>query len=298
MILITGAAGLIGSALAHDFEKEGKDLLLCDLFSNADKWNRVKNLKNAAFVHFDDLKEALRFYSPKIIFHMAAYTVPTESDFSGFIKNNIGFSRFLLDYSLSNNADFFYASSSATYGDGRLGFSDLLSIDQLLTLDLKNPYAWSKQRFDFEAHRFIGSSKNRIVGFKFFNTYGDFEYHKLKTDSASVPFRFKQSILKNEDVVILTDPLKRHEKGHQMRDFNSVDLAVDMVKKVAFKSDFNGLMNIGSGEPIKFIDLFERLKKEVPTSTSKIIFKDMTIEQAEQYQFYTCAKLDNFSNLK
>lgn len=298
MILITGAAGLIGSTLARSLLLRGKQIIICDLFSSKEKWENVRDLKDAIFVHFDDLLYSLKFYKPKTIFHFAAYTTPAESNYAGFIKNNIGFSRFLLEYCLNNQVDFFYASSSATYGAGEKGFSDQLNISELKEITLNNPYAWSKQQFDFEVLSFIEKSKNRIVGYKFFNVFGENEHHKLITSSASVPFRFKQSILKNEDVFILIDPLKRYKQGHQERDFISVEKAIDLVQKVASKSSFNGLINIGSGNSVKFIDLFEKIKKDYPLSTSKVIFETMTEEYASQYQFYTCASLDNLKALE
>jgi ADP-L-glycero-D-manno-heptose 6-epimerase len=297
MILITGACGLIGSTLAKALSLKNEELLLCDVFNSLDKWENVKDIKGAKFIHFDDLDHALQFYKPKTVFHLAAYTSFNEASFEGFIKNNIGFSRKMLDYVLSNNADFFYASSSATYGDGSLGFSDILTLDELKAIKHTNPYAWSKQQFDFEAQPFIGKTNNRIVGFKFFNTYGENETHKSRVNSASVPYLFKTAILNNEDVVILTDPLKRYAPGHQSRDFINVFDAVDYIQKIAYNSDFNGLINIGSGKAKKFIDVFDSLKSEFKESTSKVIFKEMTIQQAEEYQFYTCAELDNLKIL-
>ncbi|MBP9752598.1 MAG: NAD-dependent epimerase/dehydratase family protein [Proteobacteria bacterium] len=306
MILITGGAGLIGSTLAKSLLQKGEDVIICDTFSTKKKWENVKDLKDAIFVDPDNLNQIIEQYIHAIpnekrlqkVFHFAAYTVPTESDYLGFVKNNIGLSRQLLNICKNNKIDFFYASSSATYGSGELGFSDKLTIEELKEINIENPYAWSKQQFDFEASRFFEKTESRIVGFKFFNTYGDNESHKLRTDSASVPYRFKQAILKNEDVVIFTDPLKRHAPGHQQRDFIKVDDAITLVQKVAFDSNFNGLINIGSGRPISFVDLFNSLKENHPNSTSKVVFKEMTIEQAEQYQFFTCAKLDNLKDLK
>ncbi|CAO5679173.1 MAG: ADP-L-glycero-D-manno-heptose-6-epimerase [Holosporales bacterium] len=297
MILITGGAGLIGSTLAKSLLQKGEEVIICDTFSSKEKWHNVKNLSDAIFVHFEDMNDALKFYNPKTIFHFAAYTVPTESDYQGFIKNNIGLSRKLLHTCINDKIDFFYASSSATYGNGELGFSDWLTIEELKTIPLQNPYAWSKQQFDFEASQFFDKTESRVVGLKFFNTYGDHESHKLKTNSASVVYRFKQSILKNEDVVIFTDPLKRHEKGSQQRDFISAEKAVDLVQKVSFESKFNGLINIGSGQAVSFIDLFKSIKNEFKESSSEVVFKDMEVDQAEQYQFYTCAKLDQLKKL-
>ena len=178
MIIVTGGAGFIGSALIAALNQRGiTDILVVD---EHDK-DKCKNLVNLSFADYAEKNDFLKTVVEKkinppikAVFHMGACSDTTETDAEYLRKNNYEYTRHLAQWAADSNIRFIYASSAATYGDGSVGFGD--DQEKIETLKPMNIYGYSKQLFDLWAHR-KGLLK-KIVGLKYFNVFGPNEYHK------------------------------------------------------------------------------------------------------------------------
>jgi ADP-L-glycero-D-manno-heptose 6-epimerase len=178
MIIVTGGAGFIGSALIAALNKRGiTDILVVDEYGK----NKCKNLVNLSFADYAEKNDFLKTVIEKKIgtdiesvFHIGACSDTTETNVSYLIKNNYQYSKALAQWTTNANIRFIYASSAATYGDGSKGFSD--DEEKIHELRPLNMYGHSKQLFDLWARK-TGLFK-KIVGLKYFNVFGPNEYHK------------------------------------------------------------------------------------------------------------------------
>ncbi|MCC6127960.1 MAG: ADP-glyceromanno-heptose 6-epimerase [Chlamydiae bacterium] len=289
MIVITGAAGLIGSGVVRYLNDLGHDnLLLVDDLKEGEKW---KNLVGKQFVDmvskekiFDWLKN--REEEIDAIVHLGACSDTTAVDADYLLENNFRFTIRLAQWALSQETRFIYASSASTYGDGTLGLNDEESnIEKLKPL---NMYAFSKQLTDLWMKR--ERVLDRVVGLKYFNVFGPNEYHKKHMASMVLKMMRKAE---NEGVIHLyksNDP--RFADGEQRRDFIYVKDAVRMTcafLEPKYRS-IGGLFNIGQGEAASWNELaralFHALGKE-----PNIEYIDMPKELSKQYQNYTCAEM-------
>lgn len=178
MIVVTGGAGFIGSAIVWRLNELGiNNIIIVDELGKDEKWKNLLGLNFHDFINkyefIEKLNSGLNFKIDTII-HMGANSSTTEIDADHLLNNNYEYTKTLAEYSIKNNILFIYASSAATYGDGMLGFTD----DESTFHSLRplNMYGYSKSLFDLWAIR-TGAVKN-IVGIKYFNVYGPNEYHK------------------------------------------------------------------------------------------------------------------------
>lgn len=175
--LVTGGAGLIGSALIWDLNRRGcEKIVVCDRLGSDEKWRNLSPLRFTDYLEAEELptrleKGALGKFD--MVLHMGACSSTTERDVSYLIRNNYEFTRDLALWSLANNSRFVYASSAATYGDGVRGMSDTGPLEPLRPL---NAYGYSKHLFDLHASR--EGFLDKIVGLKYFNVFGPNENHK------------------------------------------------------------------------------------------------------------------------
>src|SRR6478736_5824635 len=182
-ILITGAAGFIGSCLVQYLNEQGvENLILVDKFRNAEKEKNWKNKKYKYLVDRELLLEWMDENKPKIEFviHLGARTDITESNYNIYKELNVEYSEDVWNYCTAYDIPLIYASSAATYGNGELGYND----DDTMLADLKpqNPYAISKNEFDKWAVRQLNIPP-AWAGLKLFNVYGPNEYHKKHAPS-------------------------------------------------------------------------------------------------------------------
>lgn len=290
MIVITGAAGLIGSGVVRHLNDLGHDrLLLVDDLKQGEKW---KNLVGKEFVDLISKERFLDWLKGResevdAVVHLGACSDTIETNADYLVQNNFQFSVQLAQWALSFKKRFIYASSAATYGDGREGFSDREG--KIECLRPLNMYAFSKQLVDLWMKR--EGVLDRVVGLKYFNVYGPNEYHKKHM--ASMVFKMMQKA-ESEGVIQLyksTDP--QFVDGGQKRDFIYVKDAVKMT--CAFLDPkyraVGGLFNVGQGQATSWNELagalFEALGKE-----PKIEYIDMPLALAKQYQNYTCADME------
>jgi ADP-L-glycero-D-manno-heptose 6-epimerase len=177
MIVVTGGAGFIGSALVWALNERGaNDILVVDELGSDERWKNLRNLSFADYVEKDDFLEMVASSKTppgvKAVLHMGACTDTTERNVSYLIKNNYEYTKLLAQWATDAKMRFIYASSAATYGDGSAGFED--DQTRLETLRPLNAYGYSKQLFDLWARR-TGLLK-KIVGLKYFNVFGPNEY--------------------------------------------------------------------------------------------------------------------------
>ena len=285
-ILITGAAGFIGSALCHELNQRGyENLILIDALGSDEKWKNLVPLRFADFYAAADLNAALADHGDiATIFHLGACSATTERDAAYLMENNTRTTRRLCEWALAGGRRFVYASSAATYGDGTHGMED--GTERLESLRPLNMYGYSKHLFDLYAKR--NGWFDRIVGLKYFNIFGPNEFHK--GDMSSVVLKSYPKIRDESHVTLFRSHHADYGDGEQQRDFLYVKDAVDATLHLAATSTANGLFNIGSGVASTWIDLvtpmFAAMEKPVD-----IRFVDMPEHLRGKYQYHTCADI-------
>lgn len=287
IIMVTGAAGFIGSCLTGYLNHLGyKNLILVDEFEREDKKN---NLKGKTFIHQverDQLLEWLEENKPevKFVFHMGARTDTAEFDYDVLERLNVEYSQDLWNYCIVHDIPLVYASSAATYGSGELGYSDGIAPQKLNPL---NPYGKSKNEFDKWA--MIQVSKPPFwAGLKFFNVYGPNEYHKARM--ASVIFHSFNQIKENGFVKLFKSYRPDFSDGEQLRDFVYVKDVLKICIWLMKNQPRSTIYNVGTGQPRSFYDLakatFAALNKE-----PDVHFIDMPVDIKDKYQYFTEADM-------
>ncbi|HSW86861.1 MAG TPA: ADP-glyceromanno-heptose 6-epimerase [Rhabdochlamydiaceae bacterium] len=289
-IIITGAAGFIGSAVVRHLNDQGvTNLLLVDDIKKTQKWKNLLNKNFADFISKHALFEWLQGKQNEIsaFIHLGACSDTLEMDGDYLMENNYRYTVKLAEYALKHGYRFIYASSAATYGDGRLGFSDHHDLlDELQPLNL---YGYSKHLFDMWAkHHGI---LDQVTGLKYFNVFGpneshkgrmsSFVYQKFPSASDSQPIKLFKS----------TEP-ERFPDGGQQRDFIYVK---DVAKMTCdfLTNNHTGIYNIGSGEATTWNHLASSLYKALD-KPAQIEYMDMPADLAKQYQNYTCADMTKY----
>ena len=294
MIIVTGGAGFIGSALIAALNGRGiSDILVVDQLGSDEKWKNLRNLSFADYAEKNDFLEMVvekRFAPPiKAVFHLGACTSTTETNASYLIKNNYEYTKLLAQWTADANIRFIYASSAATYGDGSAGFGDdEEKIDELRPM---NMYGYSKHLFDLWVRR-AGLLK-KIVGLKYFNVFGPNEYHKA--DMRSFVVKAFEQIKAKGRVGLFKSYKPKYKDGEQLRDFIYVKDAVDMTLFFLDNPQVSGLFNIGTGKARTWNDLvtavFAAMDKE-----PNIEYIEMPDSVRNQYQYFTQADITKLRN--
>lgn len=285
-ILITGAAGFIGSALAYELNQRGFDnLILTDVLGTDEKWKNLVPLRYGDYLDASALLDSLDAHEDiTTIFHLGACSATTERDASYLMENNTRYTRRLCEWALSGGRRFVYASSAATYGDGSRGMED--GIDAIESLRPLNMYGYSKHLFDLQAKRH--GWFDRIVGLKYFNIFGPNEDHKA--DMRSVVHKSYAKIRDEDHVTLFRSHHPDYRDGEQQRDFLYVKDAVDATLHLAAHPTASGLFNIGSGNASTWIELVTPMFKAMG-KPEDIRFIDMPEHLRGKYQYHTCADI-------
>ncbi len=287
-ILVTGGAGLIGSALIHALNQRGQeDILVTDVLGKDAKWKNLSPLRFDDFIQADSFLDRLEenpdaFGSVRTIFHLGACSATTEMDSGYLMENNYGYTKHLAHWALRRGIRFVYASSAATYGDGLQGMDD--GTDHLETLRPLNAYGYSKHLFDLHAKR--NGWLEKIAGIKYFNVFGPNEGHK--GEMRSLVSKAYEQILETGKVRLFKSHRPDYRDGEQVRDFVYVKDAVAMTIHIANTPSANGLFNIGTGTPRTWVDLATALFTALDRKP-EIEFIDMPEHIRNQYQYHTCA---------
>jgi len=293
MIVITGAAGFIGSNLALRFNKAGiNNLILVDSFISSDKTRNYENTKYRMTIDRDEFISWLEQHSKDVSFviHLGARTNTAEFDRAIFEKLNFGYSRQVFASCVRYNLPLIYASSAATYGSGEYGYLDDHSIiDSLKPL---NPYGESKNDFD----KWVLEQVARPpfwAGLKFFNVYGPAEYHKERM--ASVVFHAFNQIRETGKMTLFRSHKPGIPDGGQSRDFIYVTDVVNVIYWLYENRPESGIYNLGTGKARSFLDL-TRLTFQAMGLVPSIEFIDPPADIREKYQYFTEARMEKLRN--
>ncbi len=284
MILVTGGAGFIGSALVWQLNQLGiEDILICDHLGTSAKWMNLRGLKFLDYIEKDQLPLILNDLKLKHIFHLGACSSTTESDCSYLIQNNFEYSKMLAKYCLSQNIPMIYASSAATYGDGSLGFSDKTELHRLRPL---NAYGYSKHIFDLWLLR--SGLLGQFTGIKFFNVWGPNEYHK--GDMQSMVVKAFAQIMDSGKVKLFKSHHPDYKDGYQLRDFIYVKDVTRSLIQFYQNPKVTGIFNLGNGTPVPWVELIRPIFTALD-KPEQFEFVDMPEELRIRYQYYTCADM-------
>ncbi len=290
MIVVTGGAGFIGSAIIWELNRRGiNNILVVDRLGTGKKWLNLRNLKFIDYMDKSAFLEELTARTlpaePEAILHLGACSSTIEDDADYLMENNFRYTKQLAEFSLKTGCRFIYASSAATYGSGELGCSD--SQKDLQSFQPLNKYAFSKYLFDVFAQN-KGWLKE-MAGLKYFNVYGPNEYHK--GEMRSVIHKSFEQIKQNGTIKLFKSHRPDYEDGEQKRDFLYVKDAVKMTLFFLDNPRLNGLFNIGAGTARTFNELaltiFSTLQRN-----PKIDYFPMPEKLRSRYQYFTEANLD------
>lgn len=288
MIVVTGAAGFIGSCLVRKLQDEGIErLIVVDDFSRPEKRKNLDSKSMLKYVNRDIFIDWLEENAKEVdfIFHLGARTDTTEFDVNIFNQLNLNYTKSIWKGCVKHAIPLVYASSAATYGLGEFGYNDDHSIVE--SLKPLNPYGESKNEFDKWA------LKQELhppfwAGMKFFNVYGPNEYHKARM--ASVIFHSFLQIKENGNVKLFRSHRSDFKDGMQLRDFVYVKDVIEVLYFMMIKRPQSGLYNLGTGQARAFLHLAQATfaALQIPEN---IDFIDTPIDIRDKYQYFTEANM-------
>lgn len=287
--IVTGGAGLIGSAIIWALNRRGiDDILVVDRLDQSAKWKNLVPLRYRDYLDADDFERALvsssnPFGDLTSILHLGACSSTTESDAAFLMRNNYGFTKNVANFALEQNVRLVYASSAATYGSLESNLSDACDLQALRPL---NMYAYSKHLFDLYAQR--AGMLDRITGIKYFNVFGPNESHK--GEMRSLADKAYEQIRATGAVKLFRSYRSEYRDGEQRRDFLYVQDAAEMTLHLAERDAF-GLYNAGSGEAHTWLELVGPIFEALGIA-QRVEFVDMPEHLQEKYQYCTCANIE------
>ncbi len=295
MIIITGAAGFIGSCVAQWLNQSRYyDLVLSDDFSRKDKVGNWLSLRYTAIVDRNELVRMLDLWPAdriECIIHLGARTDTTERNTSLFDELNFNYSKSIWDFCVREQIPLIYASSAATYGDGSLGFSDeTINPGALKPL---NAYALSKQQFDLYAYN-AESQPFFWAGLKFFNVYGPNEYHKGRM--ASVVFHAFHQVRVQQKIQLFQSHRPDYTDGGQLRDFIYVTDVCKVIQHLMENRPASGIYNLGTGKARTFADLGKAVFDAMGMPVN-IEYIPMPEDIRHSYQYYTQAEMNKLKTI-
>jgi ADP-L-glycero-D-manno-heptose 6-epimerase len=289
MIVVTGAAGFIGSCLVSKLNHERyDDIIVVDDFSNpakllnlAEKKYSQKVERKNFFTWLDENEKMVQF-----IFHIGARTDTTEFNVSIFDELNLNYTKQVWEACVKYGLPLVYASSAATYGLGELGYDDNHEI--IPSLKPLNPYGESKNNFDIWA---LAQNEKPYfwAGLKFFNVYGPNEYHKARM--ASVIYHSFNQIKQTGGMKLFRSHHPDYKDGEQLRDFIYVKDVVEVLFFLMHNRKNPGIYNLGTGKARTFLDLVKNTFKSMNT-VENISFIDTPLDIRDKYQYFTEAKME------
>jgi ADP-L-glycero-D-manno-heptose 6-epimerase len=294
MIVVTGAAGFIGSCLVGKLNQEGfNNIIVVDHFDNEKKNENLKNKVISEWVNRDHFINWLHTKKDQVefIFHLGARTDTAEFDHDLLDQLNTSYSKAVWNICIAYQIPLVYASSAATYGLGELGYND----DHQVIADLKplNPYGESKNEFD----KWVLQQEETPLfwaGLKFFNVYGPNEYHKGRM--ASVIMHAFNQISSTEGMKLFRSHHPDFKDGEQQRDFVYVKDVVDVCYFLMHHRKNSAIYNLGSGKARTFLDLvkatFKAMNKE-----ERISFIDTPEDIRDKYQYFTEANMTKLKSI-
>jgi ADP-L-glycero-D-manno-heptose 6-epimerase len=294
LIIITGAAGFIGSCLVRGLNDLGYyNLGLVDDFSSSLKKRNYDSKRFLNIINRDEFLQWLDIQhdSIDIIFHLGARTDTTEFNKEIFDKLNVNYSKDIFNRCVTYNIPLVYASSAATYGNGEFGYKD----DDAIIPKLKplNPYGISKNEFD-KWVLLQNQFPPAWCGLKFFNVYGPNEYHKARM--ASVIFHGYNQIKKEGKMRLFRSHRPDFADGMQLRDFIYVKDLVDVLLYFQKQEQYSDIFNLGTGKARSFLDLANSTFAAL-NLTPQIEWIDIPADIRDKYQYFTEADMGKLRSI-
>jgi ADP-L-glycero-D-manno-heptose 6-epimerase len=289
-VVVTGGAGLIGSALLWQLNRDGiDDAIVVDRLGTSEKWRHLVPLRFAEYLEAEEFYARIAaqpdaFGPIGAVYHLGACSSTTERDATYLVANNYRLSQEIARWALAQNARFVYASSAATYGARETGLREDLEPHALVPL---NMYGYSKHLFDLWARR--EGLLDRIVGCKYFNVYGPNEDHK--GDMRSVVAKAYEQIQSDGAVQLFKSYRDGIANGEQTRDFLYVKDAVAATRHLGRTPDAAGLYNIGSGVARTWNDLTRAIFAALERP-ARITYVAMPEQLRGKYQYRTEATIE------
>ena len=289
LILVTGAAGFIGSNVARMLAEEGARVVACDWFGSGAKWTNLQGVLLHDVIRPEALSQWLQARTKPVaaIVHMGAIAATTETDVDLIVERNIRATFDLWACATEQRARFIYASSAATYGDGAQGFLDDDSPEALARLKPLNAYGWSKHVVD---RRFVDDVQRGQptpagwAGLKFFNVYGPGEAHKGAM--RSVAHQIYPAASRGETVSLFKSGDPAYADGGQLRDFIYVADCCAVIRNMLRAPQLAGIYNVGTGQARSFADL-ARAAFAAAERPAAIAYRDMPEALRGRYQYFT-----------
>lgn len=248
MILVTGAAGFIGSNLVRALNERGeRDVIAVDNLTRADKFRNLADCQLADYLDKSELEAALpRLPRLSAVFHQGACSNTMETDGRYMMQNNYRYSVELLNFCQDQSVPFVYASSAAVYGAGPV-FKESPEFEAPL-----NVYGYSKLLFDQHVRQRARDFRTQVVGLRYFNVYGPREAHKQRM--ASVAFHQFHQFLKDKKVRLF-EGAEGYADGEQKRDFISIEDVINVNLFFYDHPERSGIYNVGTGACQTFNDV-------------------------------------------
>jgi ADP-L-glycero-D-manno-heptose 6-epimerase len=294
MIIVTGAAGFIGSQLIRKLNAENFNAIIAvDKFDNPEKTIHLEGLKILERIDRDQFFDWIKYNNRQVefLFHIGARTDTAEFDKTLLWNLNTDYSKRIWKTSIEYQIPLIYASSAATYGLGELGYDD--DEEKIPFLKPLNPYGESKNEFDKWA---IEQDKKPFywAGLKFFNVYGPHEDHKSRM--ASVIWHAFHQIRKTGKMKLFRSHNPDFRDGEQMRDFIFVEDVVDACYYLMRLRKYPGIYNLGTGKARTFMDLTRQVFKSMSLEEN-IEFIDTPDDIREKYQYFTEANMEKLRSI-
>ena len=294
MIVVTGAAGFIGSYVVGKLNREGfKDSVLVDKYDDPLKFQNYQTKEYTEMIDrdqfFDWLDGNEKFV--QMIIHMGARTDTVGQEPEIYQQLNLEYSQKIWKACIQYGLPLVYASSASTYGDGQFGFSDDHSIiPELRPLNL---YAQSKHDFDRWA---LEQTEQPYfwAGLKFFNVFGPNEYHKNRM--ASVIFQAYNTILETNKMNLFRSHHPDFKDGEQARDFIYVE---DVAKVILFFMNHrkdSGIYNVGTGVARTYLSLTKAVFNSMKVAEN-VGYMDTPEDLQGKYQYFTCANIQKLRSI-
>jgi ADP-L-glycero-D-manno-heptose 6-epimerase len=294
MIVVTGAAGFIGSNIVAALNEAGRDdIVVSDWLRRDLRWRNLRKRMFRDFVFPEELIAFCQRSKPEAVIHMGANSSTKTADGDEIMRVNAKFTLTLIDYCAAAGAPLIYASSAATYGEGENGFEDDFSLAALKKLRPLNLYGWSKHLVDLVVAERV--EKNlalppKCIGLKYFNVYGQNEYHK--GGMISIVGKSYDAVVQGGAVDLFKSYRPGVEDGGQRRDFICVDDAVKATLWFLDNGPAYGIFNVGTGAAQSFRAFVEALFAAVGRPP-QIRYVPMPEYLRERYQYYTQASIAN-----
>lgn len=294
MIVVTGAAGFIGSYIVGKLNREGfKDIVLVDKFNDPLKNQNYQSKIYREMIDRDDFFTWLADNQKlvQIIIHMGARTDTIGQEPEVYHQLNLEYSQNIWKACINYGLPLIYASSASTYGDGSKGFDDDHGLVNLF--EPLNLYAQSKHDFDKWA---LQQTEQPYfwAGLKFFNVYGPNEYHKGRM--ASVILQAFHKIGETNEMRLFRSHRPDIADGHQSRDFIYVEDVARVIRFFMDNRKHSGIYNVGTGINRTYIDLAKAVFKSMG-KTENIGFMDTPDDLMGKYQYYTCANIEKLRSV-